>query len=159
MQAVPKPAAAAPAGADWLQLPAGLPTTGWGDKPEPRYAKNRVLVTFKQTPTAAGVAAAQARSPLPGVRLARLVGKHHKLRVPRAGAAAGASAATLSSVPADATMLMEITGVLHACAVELLCSGAARAAPRSPPGRARQLSARRPCAACPASLLPQMESL
>ncbi|PSC71786.1 peptidase S8 [Micractinium conductrix] len=107
VQAVPKPAAAAPAGADWL--PAGLPTTGWGDKPEPRYAKNRVLVTFKQTPTAAGVAAAQARSPLPGVRLARLVGKHHKLRVPRAGAAAGASAATLSSVPADATMLMEIT--------------------------------------------------
>ncbi|PSC74254.1 subtilisin-like serine protease [Micractinium conductrix] len=71
----------------------------------------RVLVQFK--PAAAATARTQARSPLRGLQLERLVGKHQRLAVGRAAAAAAGGgrqlAAASGDVPSDATMLFSIT--------------------------------------------------
>lgn len=75
-----------------------------------------VMVRFKQTASGKAKAAAQAASPLPGLQLKRLVGKHHTVRVPPAGkagkgGAAGAAAAGGggTGLPTDSLMLFSIT--------------------------------------------------
>ncbi len=73
-------------------------------------APGRLLVQFK--PSAAATARLQARSPLRGLQLERLVGKHQGLAVGRAAAAAGGRrqlAAATGDVPPDATLLFSIT--------------------------------------------------
>ncbi|PSC68607.1 Extracellular basic protease [Micractinium conductrix] len=73
-------------------------------------AAGRLLVQFK--PSAAATARLQARSPLRGLQLERLVGKHQGLAVGRAAAAAGGRrqlAAATGDVPPDATLLFSIT--------------------------------------------------
>ncbi len=74
-------------------------------------APGRLLVQFK--PSAAATARLQARIPLRGLQLERLVGKHQGLAVGRAAAAAAGGrrqlAAATGDVPPDATLLFSIT--------------------------------------------------
>lgn len=79
------------------------------------YAPGRVLVRFKDSPAGAAAAKAQASRPLAGLKLKRLVGKHHARPVgsDHAAALGGGRALRASapapSVPSDALMLFEIT--------------------------------------------------
>lgn len=92
---------------------------------------SRVLVRFKATASAARTAAAQQRSPLPGLRLSRLAGDHHKVPVPSqpdstgiagvASAAAGGSSGS-GSLPSDAIFVYEVTNGTVADAVARLRS-------------------------------------
>lgn len=92
---------------------------------------SRVLVRFKATTSAARTAAAQQRSPLPGLRLSRLAGEYHKVPVPSqpdstgtagaASAAAGGSSGS-GSLPSDAIFVYEVTNGTVADAVARLRS-------------------------------------
>lgn len=85
---------------------------GWGAAAgQPVVAKDRLLVRFKSSKAGAAAAARQAQSPVvKGLRLVRFSGKHHRQAVPPAGAAAAAAGgAATASIPADATMVFQIT--------------------------------------------------
>lgn len=78
-------------------------------KHAPNYAPNFVLVRFKSTPTAAGVAAVQAKAPVvPGLQLVSLTGEHQDIWVP-SGSAPAAAAAAAAPLPANAIMKFRIT--------------------------------------------------
>ncbi|KAL4856414.1 Thermitase [Chlorella vulgaris] len=78
------------------------------------YAPGQVLVRFKQTPGAARTAVAQARDPvLAGLRLHRLVGKHHTIVLPHqqqgsSGRTLAQAAGPAPNLPSDALMLYDI---------------------------------------------------
>lgn len=103
------------------------------------YVPGQVLVRFKPTPSAARTAAAQARSAvLPGLRLHRLVGRHHALLLPHQLVEAGGAASRrklaqaeqdVPDLPSGALMLYDITdGSTVRDMVARLCrhTGAAR---------------------------------
>lgn len=103
-----------------LPPPDAAPVRRWKEG-APQAAPGRVLVRFKQTPAGARLSAAQARRPLPGLQLERLVGRHHTLQVPAAGgggsSSGGATTATAAattatspaaSLPSDAVMLFSV---------------------------------------------------
>jgi hypothetical protein len=75
---------------------------------------SQVLVRFKQTAGAARTAVAQAREPvLAGLRLHRLVGKHHTIVVPHqqqgsSGRTLAQAAGPAPNLPSDALMLYDI---------------------------------------------------
>lgn len=88
------------------------PLNHWAQRA--KVMPGRVLVQFRQTPAAARIAMAQARSPLAGLRLHRLVGKRQGVPGRGSGALVAAAAAANSgtasaSVPADSVMLFNIT--------------------------------------------------